>query len=110
MKEAGLYKTYEAAPLLGMGRMKVEADMRAGTFPFGVAWHDGNDEFGKPRYTYKIPKKGLDEFLGLCGELSMTSDLRWIGDLLKSGVLTKEDILRGLKEKVSNEDLKGVGG
>ena len=44
----------EAARLLGCGQQSIEAGLRNGTFPIGVAWYSGGDR--KDQWNYRIPR------------------------------------------------------
>lgn len=47
----------EAAKLLGCGPQSIEAGLRNGTFPIGLAWYSGGKKTGQ--WNYRIPKAPL---------------------------------------------------
>lgn len=47
----------EAAKLLCCGQQSIEAGLRNGTFPIGVAWYSGGNRNGQ--WNYRIPKEPL---------------------------------------------------
>lgn len=48
---------HEASRLLGCGQQSIEAGLRNGTFPIGVAWYSGGPKNGQ--WNYRIPKAPL---------------------------------------------------
>lgn len=51
----------EAARLLGCGQQSIEAGLRNGTFPIGLAWFSGGKKTGQ--WNYRIPKAPLLKFV-----------------------------------------------
>lgn len=45
----------DVARLLGCGQQSIEAGLRNGTFPIGVAWFSGGQKSGQ--WNYRIPRE-----------------------------------------------------